>query len=131
MVINALHQETDRVPRWQVWIRRPEAKDWSFNDIADLNQIRPMWVDHWGLRNVQIAYGFRLGPGDVNQPVIDFLGMCLTNNELFNAGIYLQKVFVPSSHRATASSCLARLIASRGKIRVKGSKDADNGQGNE
>ncbi|KAI0980569.1 hypothetical protein GJ496_006389 [Pomphorhynchus laevis] len=142
MVINALHQETDRVPRWQVWIRRPEAKDWSTNDKADLNQIRPMWVDHWGLRpgsmkpycwrdNVQIAYGFRLAPGDVNQPVIYFLGMCLTNNELFNAGIYLPKVFVPSSHRATASSCLARLIASRGKGRVEGSKDADNGQGNE
>ncbi|KAI0981902.1 hypothetical protein GJ496_011276 [Pomphorhynchus laevis] len=126
-VINALHQETDRVPQWQVWIRRLEAKDWTPNDIADLNQMRPMWVDHLELRpasmitycwrhNVQIAYGFRLAPGDVNQSVIDFLNMCLTNNELFNAGIYLPKVFIPSSHWATASSCLARLIASRGNI---------------
>ncbi|KAI0981901.1 hypothetical protein GJ496_011275, partial [Pomphorhynchus laevis] len=97
-VINALHQETDRVPQWQVWIRRLEAKDWTPNDIADLNQMRPMWVDHLELRpasmitycwrhNVQIAYGFRLAPGDVNQSVIDFLNMCLTNNELFNAAL--------------------------------------------
>ncbi|KAI0989849.1 hypothetical protein GJ496_007498 [Pomphorhynchus laevis] len=101
-MVNALHQDTGRVPHWQVWIRRPQAKDWTSNDIADLKQIRLMWVDHWGLKpgsmitycwchNVQVAYGFRLGPNEVNQPVIDCLNMCLSNNELFNTGIIYRR----------------------------------------